>query len=398
MNQSKYLSVSELNSYINNIFRAEEMLFNITVLGEVSGFKIYGQHAYFTLKDAGAEIQCSCFNHRKTIVPKSGDSVFVTGSPNFYVKKGSLTFVAEKIRLAGQGELYVKLEELKNKLREEGLFDEAHKRPIPAFPNDVCVITSLNGAVIRDIVTTVRLRNNLINIKVYDVRVQGDGAAKTIIKALRDVDNRGYDVVIIARGGGSLEDLMPFNDEEVARTIFAMITPVISAVGHETDFTIADFTADMRAATPTAAAEIVAYNVEEWRAHIVNQAERMGQAITRYYTTARNRLNGNINLIDYQSRLILTGSYTRLDTLIKRAEQNIDKLYTMKLHKAEKLIAALDAQSPLKLLKSGYFKVSRDGMSVFSVKQLKKGDIIKIRGGDGSVSAEVREVEEKNEV
>lgn len=392
MNLSKYLSVSEFNSIISNIFKAEEMLHNITILGEVSAFKVYAAHAYFTLKDSEGEISCTCFNYMKTYVPKAGESILVTGSPNFYAKKGSLSFNIDKIKPVGQGLLYVKLEELKKKLREEGLFDETHKKELPAFPNNICVITSLNGAVIRDIVTTIRLRNNIINIKVYDVRVQGDGAVGTIIKALKDVDKYNYDVVILARGGGSFEDLMPFNDEEIARTIYAMKTPIISAVGHETDFSICDFVADKRAATPTAAAEIIAYNVAEWRAYILKKAENISTLVFNYYMNMHNKVNANINQISYESRLILDQNMARINALMKKSTENINTIYVKKSHIIDKLITSLDANSPIKILKNGYFRIGLNGLPIYSVKQLKIDDSINIIGGDGILHAKVTDI------
>jgi len=375
------------------------MLYGITIMGEVSQFKVYGPHAYFTLKDKNAEISCTCFNYLKTYKPNCGESILVTGSPNFYVKKGTLTFNVESVKPVGQGLLYLRLEELKNKLREEGLFDESKKKKIPEFPADICVVTSINGAVIRDIVTTVRLKNDIINIKVYDVRVQGEGAAKTIVKALKDVDNLGFDLIILARGGGSLEDLMPFNDEEVARTIFNLKTPIISAVGHETDFTLADFTADSRAATPTAAAEMIAYSVEEWRKCILKSAEKLYLSIFNKYKNYESEVKNNINLLNYQSELLIERNCTAIFNLMKRCQDGIEKIYSEKAHKIDNLITALDANSPVKLLKSGYFRIRKDDTPIYSIKQLKAGDEITATGGDGSLKVKVLEIEEnKNEI
>lgn len=374
------------------------MLYNITIMGEVSRFSVYGNHAYFTLKDDNAEIKCACFNYSKTYKPKAGESILATGTPDFYPKKGELSFKIDKIKPVGQGLLYLKLEELKKKLKEEGLFDESYKKPIPQFPKNICVVTSINGAVIRDIVTTIRLRNDIINIKVYDVRVQGDGASKTIIKALNDVDSIGYDVIIIARGGGSLEDLMPFNDEALARIIFNLRTPIISAVGHETDFTIADFVADKRAATPTAAAEIISYNVEEWRNQILRYADRMHLNVSNLYRKMNTRLLSNISLMSSASRLLLESNCNKVNYLINKSIENINNVYIRKEHNLNNLITVLDANSPIKLLKNGYYRINRDNTPIYSVKQLKSNDIINITGGDGSIKAKVIDTEVKDEV
>jgi len=213
------------------------------VFGEVSGFKFSGPHAYFTLKDKNSQLSCVCFYAAKTYNPKDGESVIIRGELDYYLKGGRLSLKANSIQPVGQGLLFLEFERLKAMLQKEGLFDAEHKKAIPAYPRNVLVVTSKTGAVIRDIVTTVRRKNPVINIVVRDVRVQGEGAGKDIAGVLRRVDLLGYDVIIIARGGGSLEDLAPFYDEELVRAVYAMNTPVISAVGHETDFSLCDFVA-----------------------------------------------------------------------------------------------------------------------------------------------------------
>ena len=271
---NKALSVEELNGYIHSIFLAEEMLLGVTVFGEVSGFKISGQHAYFTIKGENAAIPCNLFNYKRTYVPRDGDSVLLKGSPDFYVKTGRLSFNVTTVQPVGVGQLHIELEMLKKKLATEGVFAEEHKTALPAFPKDVCVITSKTGAVIRDIYRTIRNVNKSINIHVYNVRVQGEGAEKEIASALQKTDGQ-FDVIIVARGGGSFEDLAPFNTELVARAIYACETPVVSAVGHETDFTISDLAADARAATPTAAAHLVAFDEEELKSDIFALLSKM---------------------------------------------------------------------------------------------------------------------------
>ena len=263
MNSPRYLSVSIVNMYIHNVFVAEEMLHDIDVVGEVSGISVVRGHAYFTLKDKDAQIACNSFNCAKTYVPKNGELVIVRGSVSYYEKNGRLSLNADKIVPYGAGLIAMQLEQLKKKLSEEGIFDESHKKLIPKYCKNVCVLTSTTGAVIRDIITTVRRYNNVIDINVYGVQVQGESSAESVRKALEITDKLGFDVIIIARGGGSAEDLMPFNDEKLVWSIYAAETPIISAVGHETDFTLCDFVADARAATPTAAAELIAFDVSE---------------------------------------------------------------------------------------------------------------------------------------
>lgn len=253
------ISVSEVNATIKACIDAP-IFKGLEVFGEISGYKFSGAHAYFTLKDKNSQLSCVCFYAQKTYVPKDGESVIVRGSLDYYVKGGRLSLQASSITPVGQGMLFLEFERLKAKLQAEGLFDESHKKPIPQFAKNVLVVTSKTGAVIRDIVTTVRRKNPVIDIVVKDVRVQGEGAGKEIAKVLERVDNLGYDIIVIARGGGSLEDLAPFYDETLVRAVYKMKTPVVSAVGHETDFSLCDFVADKRAATPTAAGELVAYD------------------------------------------------------------------------------------------------------------------------------------------
>ena len=228
------ISVSEVNATIKACIDAP-IFKGLEVFGEISGYKFSGAHAYFTLKDKNSQLSCVCFYAQKTYVPKDGESVIVRGSLDYYVKGGRLSLQASSITPVGQGMLFLEFERLKAKLQAEGLFDEAHKKPIPQSAKNVLVVTSKTGAVIRDIVTTVRRKNPVIDIVVKDVRVQGEGGGKEIAKVLERVDNLGYDVIVIARGGGSLEDLAPFYDETLVRAVYKMKTPVVSAVGHETE-------------------------------------------------------------------------------------------------------------------------------------------------------------------
>ena len=230
MNERQLVTVTEFCTVIKRIFQAEEMLKNIAIVGEISGFRASGAHSYFSLKDSGAILPCSCFNYKKTYVPKEGEKVIVIGSPDYYVQGGRFSFIVSQIEPQGIGLLYQKIEELKKKLADEGIFDAAHKKPIPKFPKNVIVVTSKSGAVIRDICRTIRKYNDNIDIVVKDVKVQGEFAAREITSALYAVDKLGYDCCILARGGGSLEDLMPFYDEKVVRAVYDMKTPIISAI------------------------------------------------------------------------------------------------------------------------------------------------------------------------
>ena len=247
MVERNYITVTELNFYLSRIIDAEELLHNMYVLGEVSGCSIHKGKLYCTLKDENAQISIVCFAVDKTYVPENGEQVLMYGTPTYYQKTGKLSFIARRIEPFGKGKLHLELELLKKRLLEEGIFNDAHKTPAPAYTKNLCVVTSLEGAVIQDIYSTIRRYNQLINICIVNVSVQGKSAESEIIKGLELADRGGFDTIILARGGGSFEDLMPFNSEGVVRAIYRMDTYVISAVGHETDVTLCDLVADNRA-------------------------------------------------------------------------------------------------------------------------------------------------------
>lgn len=383
------ISVSQLNNYIRKVVGAQDVLRRVCVFGEVSSFKYSGPHAYFTLKDADAAISCSCFNGRKTYNPtKEGESVLCVGSVDYYVKGGRLSLVVDTIQPVGAGKLHVMLEALKAKLAKEGLFAVEHKKPIPPYCKRVCVVTSKTGAVIRDIVRTVRRVNDVLDIDVFDVRVQGEQAAAEMCRALQFVDTLGYDCVILARGGGSFEDLMPFNDEQLARVIYAMNTPIISAVGHETDYSISDWVADARSATPTAAAALVAYDVGAIKAQIV-----------RYMEGAYNRLQGVVQ--GYSDRFAhLAGALsdksmlrlTRAEHAVRRETERLkvkcDNLMVIKKQRLDTLMTALSAANPVKLLQNGYCRLSKDG-AYADYDTIAVGDKVDVVASGGTLTCQV---------
>lgn len=385
------VSVSEVNASIkacvdSPIFKGLE------VFGEISGFKMSGQHAYFTLKDKFSQISCTCFYAAKTYAPKDGESVIIRGSLDYYVKGGRLSLQANSIQPVGQGALFLEFERLKAKLLAEGIFDEAHKKSIPQFADNVLVVTSKTGAVIRDIVTTVRRKNPIINITVKDVRVQGEGAGKDIAAVLRRVDALGYDVIIIARGGGSLEDLAPFYDEELVRAVYAMNTPVISAVGHETDFSLCDFAADRRAATPTAAGELVAYDYYKLKDELENSVARLRRGVLNIYERKTQRVQLVCSRLRQRAGTFYSEKLRRVERNIDNAKNLVLRKYDLLAARAERATVALDSLSPLKTLKRGFFSLQRDGKTVNKVSALSVGDTIEIKGGDGCASAQVKEI------
>ncbi|MEG1985718.1 MAG: exodeoxyribonuclease VII large subunit [Clostridia bacterium] len=390
------LTVTEFNNYIKNIFVAEEMLHNVAILGEISGFRISGAHAYFSLKDKGGILQCSCFQYKKTYVPKEGESVVVVGSPDYYVAGGRFSFIVSKIEAVGIGLLFQKIEELKLKLLSEGIFDESHKKVIPKFSKNIVVVTSKTGAVIRDIFRTIRKKNPLINIVVKDVKVQGEFAVNEITLALNAVDKLGYDCVILARGGGSLEDLMPFYDEAVVRAVYNMETPIISAVGHETDFTLCDFAADARAATPTAAGELVAYDFYQTHLQIVDMVNRMKLSVNKNLETDLHKTKFLTSSVLNGVERLYKDNMSRLKMMDMRMFTAVTSVTKNKEFLVEKMINTLDNLNPARILKSGYFKVYKGVNPVLSVKNVNIGDIITVKGIDGKLSAEVNTIVEEN--
>ncbi len=387
----KTVTVSEVNATIKACMDSP-VFQGLEVFGEVSGFKYSGPHAYFALKDKFSQLSCVCFNARKTYNPKDGESVIIRGSLDYWVKGGRLSLQATSIEPVGQGMLALEFERLKEQLTAEGLFDEAHKKTIPQYPKNVLVVTSKTGAVIRDIVTTVRRKNPIIDITVRDVRVQGEGAAHEIAGVLKRVDLLGYDVIIIARGGGSLEDLAPFYDEELVRTVYALNTPVISAVGHETDFSLCDFVADRRAPTPTAAGELVAYNYYELIDQIKQNISRLTLNAKRVFERKSASAQLSFNRLRLKAETFYSEKERRIERYLQSARQSVEKKI-INAEAAYRLLAGkLDGLSPLKVLSRGYFRLQSGDKTINGVSSLKVGDSIKATSFDGDVTAEVTDV------
>lgn len=396
MKTLEYISVTELNCSIKACFDSG-IFKNLEVFGEISGWKISGAHAYFTLKDKNSQVSCVCFNCRRTYLAKDGESVILRGGVDYYIKGGRLNFQVVEIKPAGMGLLALEFEKIKAKLESEGLFSQEHKKSIPKFCKNVMVVTSKTGAVIRDIVTTIRRKNPIINIIVKDVRVQGASAAKEISKALVAVDKLNYDMIVIARGGGSLEDLAPFFDEELARTVFSLNTPVVSAVGHETDFSLCDFVSDARAATPTAAAELVAFDYYALIENISNNAKKIRNL-------CQNKLNNkimNVQILGGKLQNLATKFYSnkqiRLVSLNQKLVVTVKQLVVRNENSVMNLCKHLDNLSPLKTLQRGYFVVKKHGKALNSVSDLIVGDIVETIGADGKFLSKVEKIEKTEE-
>ena len=387
------VTVTQLNKYIKDKFDEDENLNAILVKGEISNFKNhYTGHLYFTLKDENSLIKCIMFKsyaERLAFKPKDGMKVMVFGSVSVFERDGVYQIYAKSLLEDGMGDLHEQFEQLKAKLEKEGLFAENHKKPIPLYPKVIGVLTSQTGAVIRDIINVSTRRNPNVYIRLLPVPVQGPGAAEQIAEKIKIMnDKKLADVLIIGRGGGSLEDLWPFNEEIVARAIYESELPIISAVGHETDFTIADFVADLRAPTPSAAAELAVPDVYELK-----------QKINDYENRCRMSLKKQIQLMKlrYEKCMksrVFTDPMRKirdidivLDSYVQRLENRIRNIQKDNKTKYVELVTKLDTLSPLKTLTRGYTLAEKDNRIVKSVNELNKGDEIKLRFFDGEKTA-----------
>ena len=402
MEQTIY-SVSRLNLYIKGLLSGDPLLQTVCVQGELSNYKIYPSgHHYFTLKDAESSIRCVMFRgsaSRLRFRPENGMSVTVSGRVDVFPRDGAYQLYASDMAPQGMGDLYVAFEQLKKKLAEEGLFAPEHKKPIPRFPGRIAVITSGAGAAVRDVIRVTGKRWPMAKIVVLPVQVQGTEAPPQIVGALNYANRwQVADVIICGRGGGSIEDLWAFNDERVARAIYASEIPVISAVGHEPDVTISDFVADLRAATPSNGAELAVPDAQELRDALGNLYARCGQAVTRRLEVGRRTLS------DLASRRVMQSPMAYIDQ--KRMELDLQRgaLLTAQERRVSRgkqdyvrLAASLDALSPLKTLQRGYAIASDEsGRVLRSAAEAKPGDKISVELRDGALDCRVEERKERN--
>ena len=387
------ISVTELNKYIKDKIDRDEYLNNILVKGEISNFKNhYTGHLYFTLKDENCLVKCVMFKsyaQKVNFVPKDGMKVMVFGAISVFERDGIYQIYVKAMEEDGVGDLYTKYQELKNKLEKQGMFDDNYKKPIPKMPKVIGVLTSKTGSVIRDIINVSTRRNPNVYIRLFPVPVQGEDAAEKIAKGIELMNKQKLaDVLIIGRGGGTLEDLWPFNEEIVAQAIYNSDIPIISAVGHETDFTIADFVSDLRAPTPSAAAELAVPDIYEIK-----------DKINIYQKRLRISLLKKIELMKMQYKKCISGpifkepkrnieeKYLKLDNYIKTLEYKIqDKLKYQKSNFIE-IVARLDTLSPLKTMSRGYSIVQKNGKIIKSSKDAKTGDILNLKFIDGEKKA-----------
>ena len=448
MTDNKYLTVTDLNYYITQKFKNDPYLHKVFLQGELSNFRYRrNSHQYFSLKDEKSKINVVMFRSyfdKVKFKPEEGMKVYVVGYVSVYGPQGSYQFYAENMEPAGLGALYEQLKQLQAKLAKEGLFNPEYKRKLPRFPDRIAVVTSASGAVIHDIMVTANRRFPHAEIDLFPAQVQGDTAADSLVKAMRQIAAQGdkYDVMIIGRGGGSLEDLWPFNEEEVVRQVYAMPMPVISSVGHETDTTLCDLVADARAATPTAAAEYATPNLADELAGIHQLQSRLIAGMQNNISQKRDRLNRiknsvimreptrlydqqiqqvdllkqrlqnsiqnkvNNSLQNYRllkQRLLsvspdkqIAGMKQQENFLTKQLNDNMRHYLKSKRSDFSKVVQQLDDYSPLKTLERGFvYTTNEDGETISSVDQIKKDDHLNLHFKDGQVDAVVTKVKEE---
>ena len=389
------ISVTELNSYIKNKIADDEYLNNVLIKGEISNFKNhYTGHMYFTLKDENSLIKCVMFKtyaQKLNFMPKDGMRVFVLGGVSVFERDGVYQIYVKAMQEDGVGILYKKYEELKQRLEQEGYFAEEHKKAIPQMPKIIGVLTSQTGSVIRDIINVSTRRNPNVNIRLYPVPVQGEGAAEKIADGIKFMNkNQLADVLILARGGGSLEDLWPFNEEIVAHAIYNSEIPVISAVGHETDFSISDFVADLRAPTPSAAAELAVPDVYEVKQKINSYQNRLRLSLVKKVEIMKLRYEKCMSSRVFKEPLRnINDNYLKVDTYIKKLENIIKTKQKEEKTKYVELVAKLDTLSPLKTLTRGYSLVEKNNNIIKSAKDVNTGDKIDLKFSDGTKQAEI---------
>ena len=399
--EQRILEVTQVNQFIKAAIEAQPMLQSLSVRGELSNYKVYPSgHHYFTLKDAESSLRCVMFKGsamRLRFRPESGMQVIVSGRISVYPRDGAYQLYCEAMMPEGMGDLHVAFEQLKRKLSEEGLFDPRYKKPLPKYPHRIAIITSSAGAAIHDMLRILKARYPLSKVLLLPVRVQGVEAPPEIVGAIRYANRHKLaDLIITGRGGGSIEDLWAFNDERVARAIFESEIPVISAVGHEPDVTISDYVADLRAATPSNAAELAVPDQDDLRQTLDAMQQSMAQALGRKLNLSRQRLDAlSSSRVLSRPEQYFVDRNVALAHLAQRLAAAEKALLMAKRARLSQRAAALDAMSPLKVLSRGYaVSMNESGAVLRSVKQVKTGQTVQIRLSDGALDAEVKQVTE----
>ncbi len=401
----KPVKVSQLNSYIKRILQTDPILGNISVVGEVSNLKFHGSgHVYFSLKDEKSRINCFLPSERAdkiTCALQEGTEVIAHGYIYLYERGGSYSLNVKDIEAAGQGELAAAFEKLKQKLSVEGLFDPMHKKPIPAFPRKVAVVTSETGAAVRDILKIIQKKNDCVDVLIYPVLVQGPEAAREIAEAIRDLNENHPDVdtIITGRGGGSMEELWAFNEEIVARSIYESQIPVISAVGHETDFTIADFAADLRAETPTAAADAAVPDTKALKEALTAYREDLNRSLEHLLENRRRRLAlCSMETFERDIRSRIAMEQMRADHITEQMQQLLQTKAESCRSRLELLRETVEAANPERILQKGYtILTDENGHVIHDVAGLKKDQNVRLKGAGGFAEAKILSAGKKTE-
>ena len=396
-------SVSEVNNFIKQLLASTPILSSIMVHGEISNFKCYASgHCYFTLKDASSALKCVMFRSRAQHLrfqPVNGLSVIASGNIAVYERDGVYQLYVDSLAPEGKGDLALAYEQLKNRLAAEGLFAKECKKALPKFPKKIGVVTSLSGAVLRDIYHVTKRRWPAVQLVLYPVQVQGEFSAKQVALAIEFFNTKyAVDVMIVGRGGGSMEDLWSFNEEVVVRAIAASKIPIISAVGHETDFSLADFAADVRAATPSQAAELAVPDRDELKRYVVRMQRQLAQMARRELNERRLRLQAcQKNKLLQRPELLLADRRQRLDNLINKLRQCLDENITVKNHQLSLALEKLSVLNPAKTLQRGFALVEHGGKIVTRVQEVKKGDKLQLTFSDGKVSVVAADLTRKGD-
>jgi exodeoxyribonuclease VII large subunit len=395
MSNSKIFTVSEINYYIKSILDNDILLSNLYIKGEISNYKLHSSgHAYFTLKDSGSKLKCVMFKSsagKLKFMPEDGMAMVIQGHLSVYDRDGQYQLYALDMMPEGIGALYQAYEQLKKKLAALGYFEEERKKSLPFLPASVGVVTSGTGAAVRDIISIIRRRNPMVNILLYPVQVQGEGASKEVAEGIRYFNRKkNVDVIITGRGGGSIEELWAFNEEITAAAIYQSEIPVVAAVGHETDFTIADFVADVRAATPSAAAELVVPDRRGLASELNQKVFILNNRMNRYLEEKRRQIEyiSKGNAFRQVEQKIHSLMQT-VDMLNKNMNTGVQQVLSTQKHQLRKNIEKLDILNPASALLRGYSFIKKEDRLIGSAAELMKGDKIQISFKDGEIEAEV---------
>lgn len=394
------ITVSQLNRYVKSVLDSDFNLKSVFVSGEISNLKVnsFSGHMYFTLKDEGAAIKAVMFKSscaRLRFIPKEGMRVICRATVTLYERDGAYQLYVTDLQPDGAGSIAIAFEQLKEKLLTEGLFDQAHKKPIPKFPQKIAVITSETGAAVQDMISVIGRRWPVSSLVMCPVKVQGDGSAEQMCEAIKNVNlYTDCDVIIIGRGGGSQEDLWCFNDEALARCIYSSGIPVISAVGHETDFTICDFVADLRAPTPSAAAELSVPDIGDITMSVLSLEQRLDLYTKSYIDIMENRLLNVVSRPALADKFATVDAFSlKIDNLKSKLDFSFNKITSEAVNKLSEYTAKLDALNPAKTLLRGYSITEKNGASVKSIDELNIDDSINIKFADGSAKCKVLSIE-----